>query len=82
MKKCDCNCEGCKGFTDSLKENNSTIWLFGICAFLLGVVIGFVFSPIKKGINIGNGNKNYENDNCNVSYSDGDDDEDQGTWEW
>ncbi len=72
MKKCDCSCK-CN-FTDSLKESSAAVWLFGICAFLLGIIVGFWWSPVKNGITIGSNNKSYENDNCAVSYN-GDDEE-------
>lgn len=37
--------------------------LFAVCLFLLGVVIGFLIAPIKKGISCGNNNGNtYTND--------------------
>lgn len=29
-----------------------------LCAFLFGVIVGFVLSPIKKGIEVGNNNNN------------------------
>ena len=31
----------------------------GLALFLLGVIVGFIFAPIKKGVKIGNNNGNH-----------------------
>ena len=48
--------------TTEISESKSLVsscWK-GLALFLLGIVVGFLFAPIKKGINIcnNNGNKN------------------------
>ena len=73
MKNCEGNC-GCEcSLTESLKESSVAIWLLALCAFLLGIIVGFVFSPTKNGVSIGNGNKSFEG--CNIAYNDDDDTE-------
>lgn len=41
----------------------SEITITALCAFFMGVVVGFLLSPVKKGIEIGNnsGNMTYSN---------------------
>ncbi len=36
--------------------------LITIIAFLIGVIVGFIYSPIKKGFVIKNSNKNFDAD--------------------
>ena len=50
MKKCD--------FTSKVQENAVSVWLFAVCSFLFGVIVGFCFAPVKKGIKVGNNNGN------------------------
>ena len=70
MKKISCkNCN----FTKDIMQTQTTVWLFGVCAFLLGIIVGFLFSPVKKGISIGSNNKAFDNDNCNISCGEDDD---------
>ena len=40
------------------QEDKTTLILLSVVCFLLGVILGFVFSPIKKGISIGNNSGN------------------------
>ena len=44
----------------------STAILISTICFLSGIIIGFLFAPIKKGISIGNnsGNNNGNNNGC------------------
>lgn len=56
MKNCNCDCDCKCSFTENLKESSAAIWLFAICSFLLGVIIGFCCSPIKNGVTIGSNN--------------------------
>ena len=44
--------------------------LFALCLFLLGVVIGFLIAPIKKGISCGNNNGNTYNDTDDWCFED------------
>lgn len=44
--------------------------LFAVCLFLLGVVIGFLMAPIKKGISCGNNNGNTYRDADNWCFED------------
>lgn len=44
--------------------------LFAVCLFLLGVVIGFLLAPIKKGISCGNNNGNTYNNDDDWSFDD------------
>lgn len=37
--------------------------LVTLCGFFLGIIIGFVVSPIKKGFDIGNNSGNTTNNN-------------------
>lgn len=73
MKKINCN--NCN-FTKDIMQTKTSVWLFGVCAFLLGIIVGFSFAPIRKGINIGNNNKAFDNDHCTVNYI-GEDDENE-----
>jgi hypothetical protein len=60
-----CRMGGCeKGRVISMKK--SEIILLSACSFLLGLVIGFLAAPIKKGIDIGNncGNTTNHNYDC------------------
>lgn len=75
MKKCECSCN--RDIVSDIKDNTTAIWLFAICGFLLGIIVGFAISPIKKGISIGNGNKADNNENCSVVYNNGEDDDDE-----
>ncbi|MCR5707958.1 MAG: hypothetical protein K6G82_06760 [Ruminococcus sp.] len=54
MKKltCNCDCASFKEFTAELQKNALSMWLFAICFFLLGIVLGFIFSP-KKSFSVG-----------------------------
>ena len=71
MKDCKCNC------IESIKESSAAVILFGICGFLLGIMFGFLASPVKKGINIGSNNtvNKYENDELEGYGFDDDDDQ-------
>ena len=40
------------------QEDKLTLILLSVVCFLLGVVLGFLLSPVKKGIAIGNNNGN------------------------
>ena len=71
MKKCDCSCK-CN-FTDSLKESSAAVWLFGICAFLFGIIVGFWWSPVKNGITIGSNNKITKDEEDYIDYGFDDD---------
>ena len=73
MKKCDCS-RKCS-LTSSLKESSAAIWLLALCSFLLGIIVGFCWSPVKNGVTIGSNNKSFENENCAINYND-DDEED------
>lgn len=37
-----------------------------VCAFLVGIICGFLFSPIKKGIYCGNNNGNGYIEGCDT----------------
>ncbi len=41
--------------------NKLSITLLAVCAFLLGVVTGFLYAPVKNGIECGNNNGNTTN---------------------
>ncbi len=55
------------------EENGEKVFLYVLVAFLAGVIIGFMFSPIKKGIAVGshNGSNNKFVDSNNVENSNG-----------
>lgn len=61
MKECKCKCT----FTKDVQSSGTATWLFGICSFLIGIIIGFLVSPVRKGITIG----------CNNSIVSADDDD-------
>ncbi len=47
----------------------STAALLSFCCFLLGIIVGFLISPIKDGVHCGNNNGNttvYNSDKENV----------------
>ena len=54
MKKipCKCDCECVRNFTAELQKSALSIWLFAICCFLFGIVLGFLFSP-KRSFSVG-----------------------------
>ena len=68
MKNCNCNCK----FTEEVKNSSTAVWLFVVCSFLAGIIVGFFLSPIKKGVKIGcnNGNTTYENETEALPYYD------------
>ena len=73
MKKCDCMCN----FTEEVKSSSTSVWLFAVCSFLLGILIGFLFAPVKKGVKIGCDNKSVSGASDKGLYDfDNDDDED------
>lgn len=41
----------------------SEVVLSTLCGFCLGIIIGFIISPIKKGIELGNNSGNTTNNN-------------------
>ena len=45
--------------TNFIEEKDNNTLLCVIAAFLAGLVVGFVISPVKKGINIGSCNGAY-----------------------
>lgn len=53
-----------RDFLDKVKEVFGREWsgeekvLIMLCCVLLGVIYGFLISPIKKGISVGNNNGN------------------------
>ena len=55
------------------EENGETVFLYVLVAFLSGIIIGFLFSPIKKGIAVGshNGSNNKFVDSNNVENTNG-----------
>lgn len=52
------------------QEDSTTLMLFTVVVFLLGIIIGFLCSPVKKGIAIANDNTIISNDD---DYDDGED---------
>lgn len=69
-------------FTDKVRENNVSVWLFAACSLLLGIIIGFCFAPIKKGMRIASNNHivnkeslGYDDDYDDDDYDDYDDEE-------
>jgi hypothetical protein len=57
MKKCD--------FTAKVQENSVAVWLLALCGFLLGIIVGFCWSPVKHGVTIGCNNvSNTSNEGC------------------
>lgn len=61
---------------DTTEKNQPMVSYFwkGLALFLLGVIVGFLFAPLKKGVNIGNNNNI-------VSDDDEDDDDDYEYWD-
>ena len=55
--------------TDEIRSSSASFWLFAVCSFLLGAVIGFLFAPIKKGVRIGCDNT-ITNTECANGYGD------------
>lgn len=41
---------------DKAQEDKTTLILISIVCFLLGIVIGIVIAPVKKGLSIGSNN--------------------------
>ena len=41
----------------------SEIALLSLCSFLIGLVLGFLLAPIRKGVEIGNNSGNTTNNN-------------------
>ena len=39
----------------------SEVVLMSLCSFFFGVILGFLISPVKKGIDIGNNSGNTNN---------------------
>ena len=70
MKKCSCICN----FTEDVKSSSTAVWLFAVCSFLFGIIVGFLFAPSKKGVKIGcnNGNTSYEKETEALPYYDDD----------
>ncbi|EWM53673.1 hypothetical protein [Ruminococcus flavefaciens] len=70
MKKCNCMCK----FNEEIRSSSAALWLFALCSFLIGVIVGFMFSPIKKGVKIGcnNGNNTYPQEPDMLPYYDDD----------
>ncbi|WP_294411942.1 hypothetical protein [uncultured Ruminococcus sp.] len=70
MKNCKCMCK----FNEEVRSSSTALWLFALCSFLIGIIIGFILSPIKKGIKIGcnNGNNTYEKEQDMLPYYDDD----------
>lgn len=52
------------------QEDSTTLILLTTVAFLCGVIIGFVFSPVKKGVSIAN-------DNTIIGSDEDDEDDDE-----
>ena len=71
MKKCKSK------FTEKLKSSDTAIWMFAVCSFLAGIIVGFFLSPIKKGVKIGcnNGNNTYKTSRELLPYYDDNEDE-------
>lgn len=58
--------------TDENEPKVSYFWK-GLALFLLGVIVGILFAPIKKGVNIGNNNNivadnDEDNDDCDDDF--------------
>lgn len=52
MKTCFCK------FAEKIKENgNLPLYLICMIVFLIGIIIGFLLAPVKKGISIGSYNQ-------------------------
>ena len=61
-------------FTDQIRENSVSVWLLAACSLLLGIIIGFCFAPIKKGMRIASNNHIVNRES--LGYDDDDDDDD------
>ena len=61
-------------FTDQIRENSVAVWLLAACSLLLGIIIGFCFAPIKKGMRIASNNHIVNRES--LGYDDDDDDDD------
>lgn len=61
--------------TEKMKKKHN-IW-FGFSMMLVGVVVGFMVAPIKKGVNVKNicGNHYWKNDSDEEQKDDYDEDE-------
>ncbi|MEI3220246.1 MAG: hypothetical protein V8S08_12345 [Lachnoclostridium sp.] len=66
-----------KRLLENLKDFFERDWtleekiLIIICSILTGIVYGFLFAPIKKGISIGNNNGHvYNQDGCEEWFED------------
>ena len=69
----DCKCK----LTEAVRSNSTSVWLFAACSFLLGILVGFLFAPIKKGVKIGCDNKSVSGASDKGLYDfDNDDDKD------
>ena len=68
MKKCNCLCK----LNEEIKSCTIALWLFAICSFLIGIIVGFFIAPVKKGVKIGcnNGNNNCNNEPKKLPYYD------------
>ena len=41
-----------KNLIDKAQNDKTTMWLFVAVCFLLGIVIGILLAPVKKGLSI------------------------------
>ena len=41
---------------EKAQNDSTTMWLFAAVCFLLGIVIGIVIAPVKKGLSIASNN--------------------------
>lgn len=41
---------------EKAQNDSTTMWLFAAVCFLLGIVIGIILAPVKKGLSIGSNN--------------------------
>lgn len=66
-----------KNLIDKAQNDKTTMWLFVAVCFLLGIVIGILLAPVKKGLSIGSNNtiiggddndKDEENDRVEVKF--------------
>lgn len=52
-----------KNLIDKAQNDKTTLWLFAAVCFLLGIVIGILLAPVKKGLSIGSNNTIIGGDN-------------------